>query len=551
MLPARKGLPVRRCGDWEDGHDLCRGLRPLETRSRGLLDGGGSGRSTGSSGRSRKAPWDASRAPFYGWFSDGVCNTCHNAVDRHVAAGNGEQTAIIYDQPGDRDEARRSPMPSSRTGWRGSPARWPRAVWARATGSSSTCRWSPRRSWRCSPARGSARSIRSSSAASPRASSQCGSTMPTPKAVIAASCGIEPGGSSPTSRSSTLRSRMAQRTSPDFCVILQREQAMAGAERGPRPRLARLPGRRRARRLRAGRAERTRSTSSTPPERPASPRASCAPTPATSSRSPGRCSNIYAIAPGEVFWAASDVGWVVGHSYICYAPLLVGATTVVFEGKPVGTPDAGTFWRVIAEHGVPQLLHRADRLPRDQARGPERRAAQGPRPERTEAPLPRGRAGRSRHHRLGGAAPQGAGDRPLVADRDRLADRSRTRQGSSFCRSSPARPLVPMPGYEIDILSEAGARLRPGSSAPSRSGCRFRRGRCRRSGTPTTVSNGPTSRTYPGYYETGDAGMLRRGRLPLHHGAHRRRHQRRRPPALHRRDGGSARRATPTLQSAR
>ena len=62
--------------------------------------------------------------------------------------------------------------------------------------------------------------------------------------------------------------------------------------------------------------------------------------------------NIYAVEPGEVFWAASDVGWVVGHSYICYAPLFVGATTVVFEGKPVGTPDAGTFWRIIEEHGV-------------------------------------------------------------------------------------------------------------------------------------------------------------------------------------------------------
>ena len=53
-----------------------------------------------------------------------------------------------------------------------------------------------------------------------------------------------------------------------------------------------------------------------------------------------------------MFWAASDVGWAVGHSYICYAPLCVGATTVVFEGKPVGTPDAGTFWRIIAEYGV-------------------------------------------------------------------------------------------------------------------------------------------------------------------------------------------------------
>ncbi|WP_018076149.1 AMP-binding protein [Novosphingobium nitrogenifigens] len=62
--------------------------------------------------------------------------------------------------------------------------------------------------------------------------------------------------------------------------------------------------------------------------------------------------NIYDIAPGDVFWAASDVGWVVGHSYIVYAPLLVGATTVLFEGKPVGTPDAGTFWRTIVRHGV-------------------------------------------------------------------------------------------------------------------------------------------------------------------------------------------------------
>ena len=64
---------------------------------------------------------------------------------------------------------------------------------------------------------------------------------------------------------------------------------------------------------------------------------------------------------GDVFWAASDVGWVVGHSYIVYGPLLAGCTTVLYEGKPVGTPDAGAFWRVIAEHGVNSVLHRADR----------------------------------------------------------------------------------------------------------------------------------------------------------------------------------------------
>ena len=66
--------------------------------------------------------------------------------------------------------------------------------------------------------------------------------------------------------------------------------------------------------------------------------------------------NVYDVHPGEVYWAASDVGWVVGHSYIVYAPLLAGCTTVLFEGKPVGTPDAGTFWRVISEHGVSALF---------------------------------------------------------------------------------------------------------------------------------------------------------------------------------------------------
>ncbi|MEN6542799.1 propionyl-CoA synthetase [Parvibaculum sp.] len=66
--------------------------------------------------------------------------------------------------------------------------------------------------------------------------------------------------------------------------------------------------------------------------------------------------NVYGMDPGDVFWAASDVGWVVGHSYIVYGPLLHGCTTILFEGKPVGTPDAGTFWRVIADHGVKALF---------------------------------------------------------------------------------------------------------------------------------------------------------------------------------------------------
>ena len=66
--------------------------------------------------------------------------------------------------------------------------------------------------------------------------------------------------------------------------------------------------------------------------------------------------NVYDVDPGEVFWAASDVGWIVGHSYICYAPLFNGNTTVVFEGKPIGTPDPGTFWRIIEEYNVKVLF---------------------------------------------------------------------------------------------------------------------------------------------------------------------------------------------------
>ncbi|TGS82061.1 propionyl-CoA synthetase, partial [Mesorhizobium sp. M2D.F.Ca.ET.178.01.1.1] len=66
--------------------------------------------------------------------------------------------------------------------------------------------------------------------------------------------------------------------------------------------------------------------------------------------------NEFGVKPGEVFWAASDVGWVVGHSYIVYGPLLHGATSILFEGKPIGTPDAGTYWRVISQHGVVALF---------------------------------------------------------------------------------------------------------------------------------------------------------------------------------------------------
>ena len=134
-------------------------------------------------------------------------------------------------------------------------------------------------------------------------------------------------------------------------------------------------------------------------------------------------SNIYGIAPGEVFWAASDVGWVVGHSYIVYAPLLHGATTVLFEGKPVGTPDAGTFWRVISEHGVKAMFTAPTAFRAIKKEDPEGNFIRKYDLARFPHPLPRRRARRPRHGEMGRAKARRAGDRPLVANRDRLGDR--------------------------------------------------------------------------------------------------------------------------------
>jgi hypothetical protein len=133
--------------------------------------------------------------------------------------------------------------------------------------------------------------------------------------------------------------------------------------------------------------------------------------------------NVYGVEPGEVFWAASDVGWVVGHSYIVYAPLLHGCTTIIYEGKPVGTPDAGAFWRVIEEHKVSVLFTAPTAF-----RAIKREDPNAEHLASATTPASCGRcswpaSAAIRTPWSGPGHPRRAGGRPLVADRDRLGHR--------------------------------------------------------------------------------------------------------------------------------
>ena len=170
-----------------------------------------------------------------------------------------------------------------------------------------------------------------------------------------ASCGLERGRVVALKAGLRMPRLTAARHKPDFCVIFQREQVSGlnwSEERGRDYnwhgfQYGRGPG---------GMCSRSRATirptSFIHPAPPASPKGVVRPTAGHMVALHWTMKAIYNVDPGDVFWAASDVGWVVGHSYICYAPLLAGNTTIVFEGKPIGTPDAGTFWRVISEHKV-------------------------------------------------------------------------------------------------------------------------------------------------------------------------------------------------------
>lgn len=291
---------------------------------------------------------DDSDAPLYQWYSDGVMNTCYNALDRHVAAGRGEQAAIIYDSPitGAKATISYSDMLERVSVLAGALARKGVGKGDRVLIYMPMVPEALEAMLACARL-GAVHSVVFGGFAANELAVRIDDA--TPKAVIAASCGIEP--NRVIAYKPLLDEAIKIAThKPDFSVILQRAQLVAELGATDHEWDAFKAGAEAAPCTPVGGADPLYIlyTSGTTGQ----PKGVVRPNGGHAVALHWTMKNIYNVEAGEVFWAASDVGWVVGHSYICYGPLLAGATAIVFEGKPVGTPDAGTFWRVIEEHKV-------------------------------------------------------------------------------------------------------------------------------------------------------------------------------------------------------
>jgi propionyl-CoA synthetase len=297
--------------------------------------------------------FDPALGPYGHWFPGATLNTCFNCVDRHVLAGRGDQAALIWDSPmTGRVETITYRQMLSRT------AKLAGALAALGVGRGDrVVIYMPMvpeaaiAMLACARL-GAIHSVVFGGFAAAELAARIADARP--KVLVAASCGLEPG--RVVKYKPLLDAAIALSPhKPDACLILQRE-----AERA-----ALIPGRDH---------DLAEAEAAAAPHDPV-PVAATDPlyilyTSGTTGRPKGVVRDngghavalwhsmraIYGVEAGDVFWAASDVGWVVGHSYIVYAPLLRGCTSVMYEGKPVGTPDAGAFWRVCAQHGVKVLF---------------------------------------------------------------------------------------------------------------------------------------------------------------------------------------------------
>jgi propionyl-CoA synthetase len=456
-----------------------------------------------------KAPakiFDPNAGVYGRWFPDATCNACHNALDRHVAAGRGEQVAFYYDSPVTNSKRRityREMLAEVET---------LAAVLAEfgVVAGDRVVIYMPMipeaivGMLACARL-GAVHSVVFGGFAANELATRIDDAEP--KLILTASCGIEPGRVVAYKPLLDAAIDLSQHK-PAACLVYQRPQAEA--------------------RMTARDHDWTRKTQTA---RQAGKRAAAVELKATdplyilyTSGTTGipkgvlrdigghlvtlawSMANIYGVKPGETFWTASDIGWVVGHSYIVYAPLLFGCSSVLYEGKPVGTPDAGAFWRVISEYNVSAFFTAPTALRAVRKEDPEAKLLQ------------RYDISSLRTLFLAGerADPDTVAWAEKVVGRPIVDHWWQTETGWPIAANpvglgimpiKRGSPTVAMPGYQVDVVDEACRPLANGVMGslviklPLPPGC-----------LPTLYRQDERMREsylseFPGYYKTSDAGL--------------------------------------------
>ncbi|MGE0660050.1 MAG: propionyl-CoA synthetase [Reyranellaceae bacterium] len=454
------------------------------------------------------APWtqllDDSNPPFYRWFVGGRLNTCWNALDRHVERGRAEQAALIYDSPvtGAKQSFTYRQMRDRTAQIAGAMARLGIGKGDRVIIYMPMVPETVMAMLACARL-GAIHSVVFGGFASHELATRIDDFKPS--LILSASCGIEPNRIVEYKPLLDGAVELAKHK-PKHCVVLQRQQ-------GPCELIA------------------GRDIDWQDFVKDAAPH-DCVPVEATdplyiiyTSGTTGQpkgvvrdngghavalhwsMKGLYGIEPGEVFWAASDVGWVVGHSYIAYAPLIYGATSVLYEGKPVGTPDAGVYWRVIAEHKVKALFTAPTAFRAIRKEDPDGKLVK--------------QYDLSAFERLYLAGERG--DPPTIAWAEEILKVPvidhwwQTETGWVVCGNfagiellpvKHGSPTVPAPGWDLRVLDPEGHEVKPGEIGALVGKLPLP------PGTFPTLWNAPDRfkqayfADYPGYYKTGDAGYI-------------------------------------------
>src|SRR3954447_16187168 len=397
---------------------------------------------------------DDDHPPFYRWFPDATLNTCFNALDRHVVAGHGDRTALIYDSAvADVRESYSYTELLERTASFAGALRGfgvqkgdrvviympmiPEAVIAMLA---------------CARI-GAVHSVVFGGFAPHELAVRVDDARP--KVIVTASCGIEP--TRVVAYKPIVDRALELATHEPGAVVVKQRPQLAADLQGVRDLDWDLV-------IKAG---------STDPAASVEVRATdplyVLYTSGTTGKPKGivrdngghavamawSLPNVYDIHPGQVWWTASDVGWVVGHSYIVYAPLITGATTVLYEGKPVGTPDAGVFWEVAEEYGVEALFTAPTAIRAIKKEDPDGSLLRGRDLSRLRTLFLAG-------ERLDPDTYRWAGERLGVPVVDNWWQTetgwpiAANLRGLAPMDIKPGSPSVPVPGYQVEVLGEQG-----------------------------------------------------------------------------------------------